>query len=225
MVTLETKTSPCINDPLTARTVAEAYCKDRNKAQAMLMAGYSVSYANSGLGQGIVYSHIQTKTAIAEIMADTRAAVAEVLRWEREDNLKHQYKQIDRYNTILAAHPDNLQALQGLNQVLRELNASNGQHSQTVITEPTRPIPTAQELEAGRAAAKAYTDALTRKKVVSMPVPTLETIQATGAAHTSPERDVTAQEQGQTEAHTETNPETGAEEAGGRGRGFEGDGT
>ena len=72
----------------------------------------------------------KVKAAKSAIQAENR----EVFDWNRDQNLLYQRKQIDRYNAILEKSPDNLQALQGLNQVLRELNASNGQHSQTINT-------------------------------------------------------------------------------------------
>lgn len=58
--------------------------------------------------------------------------IKEELDWNRATNLAAQHKQIARYELILDKHPDNLQALQGLNAVLRELNASNGQHSHSI---------------------------------------------------------------------------------------------
>lgn len=73
------------------------------------------------------------------------AGVNEKFDWDREQNLKHQKLQIERYNTILDANPNNLQALQGLNQVLRELNASSNQHSSTINTSSDVPEPISAE--------------------------------------------------------------------------------
>ena len=179
MVTMDTKTSPCINDPITARTVAEAYCKDRNKAQGMLAAGYMPSYANSGRGQAIVYSHVRTLNAITDVMAETRANIAEVLKWEREDNLCHQYKQLARYERLLdgdgkemKANPNNQQALAGIDRVLRELNASSNQHSSTVLDgkEDTKEPMTAQDEAFWRRVAKDWTDRQSQPKVIESEV-------------------------------------------------------
>ena len=99
-----------------------------------------------------------TKDAIEELeqkLPELDLFEIEKFDWDRAQNLKHQKRQIDRYNAILDANPLNLQALQGLNAVLRELNASSNQHSNTLITntEDKADI-TPAEREAAEAGAK-----------------------------------------------------------------------
>ena len=118
---------PSIREPSTVEAVAQAFTSNgRKQEQAMITAGYSKAYANSYCGK--LWEDKRLIDAIARIDAKT----AVILDWNRTTNLKHQHKQIARYEAILTKHPDNLQAMQGLNQVLRELNASSGQHSSSL---------------------------------------------------------------------------------------------
>ena len=124
---------PSIKDQSTVEAIARGFIENkRNKYKGLLAAGYSDGYALT-CGQKL-YDNIRVIEAIKAIDEANNAMIAEDLRWEREDNLKHQYKQLDRYEAILEKQPDNPQALAGIDRVLRELNASSGQHSSTVNT-------------------------------------------------------------------------------------------
>lgn len=102
----------------------------------------------------VVYGNARVKEAIARIDAKT----VEELDWNRATNLQNQYKQMARYEAILADDPKNFQALQGLDRVFRELNASSNQHSATVNTGAAKPIElTPEQQEQAKAAAKAVT--------------------------------------------------------------------
>jgi hypothetical protein len=99
-----------------------------NALKACLLAGYSAKYADCKGGALVRNSKVN-----AAIKAK-RQVIAKEWDWNREQNLIHHRKQIARYEAILAKNPDNIQAIQGLEQVYRELNASSGQHSSTVNT-------------------------------------------------------------------------------------------
>ena len=61
---------PSIKDESTVEAIARAFTSNgRNEEQGMLSAGYSKSYARSGLGHRI-YADIRLKTAIARIDAE-----------------------------------------------------------------------------------------------------------------------------------------------------------
>ena len=63
---------PSIKQESTAEAIARAFTSNgRNEEQAMLTAGYSKTYARSGLGHRI-YSDIRVKAAIARIDEEAR---------------------------------------------------------------------------------------------------------------------------------------------------------
>lgn len=149
---------PDIREQGTVEQLVRAFMTNgRQQEQAMIQTGYSKSYAHSYCGN--MWDKPQVKAELARYQAETRDNVALHLKWEREDNLKHQYKQLSRYEDILATTPGHDGALRGIDRVLHELNASSGQHSSTVNTgkQDRKPLTPAQE-QAGKAAAKAYTD-------------------------------------------------------------------
>ncbi len=128
-----------------------------NAVQSAIKAGYSVDSARSIGPENL------SKPAISEAITAYLATITTELDWNRTTNLTAHYKQVERYEAILAAHPDNLQALQGLNQVLRELNASSNQHKQVIVNEQQgKPQLSEEEREATYVANRAYKLKLTK---------------------------------------------------------------
>ncbi len=63
---------PSIKNKEVAQVVAQAYCSNgHNKTQAMVTAGYSHKYADTGAGQKFVFGNVRTIAAIESIEADT----------------------------------------------------------------------------------------------------------------------------------------------------------
>ncbi len=136
---------PSIKDKSTVEHLVRSFFTNgRCVEQAMIQTGYSKTYARSYCGQ--VWAKPQIKAEIVRYEAETKANVAIELRWEREDNLQYQYKQLRRYEAILDGdpsrgiepNPNSDYALRGIDRVLHELNASSGQHSSTVNTGDTK---------------------------------------------------------------------------------------
>lgn len=127
---------------LTAKQLAfcKEYVVDHNGTQAAIRAGYSEKTAQEQASR--LLCNVMIKEEIGRL-----EGIKDDLRWnwDRNANLTYHKKQIMRYEAILNQHPDNLQALQGLNQVLRELNASSNQHSSTINTSSDVPEPISAE--------------------------------------------------------------------------------
>lgn len=203
------------NKPLTAKQAGfvQYFCNVggdtvNNAMQSALRAGYAYNTARNA------DSMVLAKQGVRQAIFEYRANTERELDWNRELNLQEQYQQIARYKAILKAHPGNLQAMQGLNQVLRELNASNGLHSQTVNTNNK----TLAINVIGRSTGAS--DDLDPDPAQ----PALEPSSGTDEAYTASDGVVTGKEQGCDKAVAEKSLDIEAEEAGGEGFGCGGRG-
>lgn len=119
---------PNIKDKSTVEAIAREFTSNgRNKTEALRTIGYKDSYCDNN-GTGVVYTNARVIEAIARIDADTGLK----MDWSREENMKALAEQLAHLDKILKASPGNLGAIQARTAVIRECNASSGQHISTV---------------------------------------------------------------------------------------------
>ncbi len=130
---------PSIKDKSTVDAIAREFCSnDRSKAKALMAVGYSRFYSER---QGKkLFNNVQLNEAIAKIDKET----SEILDWNRITNLKACKEQLKALAPMIAR--GNIQAIQAATAVIRELNASNGQHS-SIITNRDEPKPESRTTE------------------------------------------------------------------------------
>lgn len=108
--------------------VSEYLSNGFNKTQALLSAGYSKTYAQSGPGQRL-FDNVRIKQGIDRVEAEKKITAT----YDRATHIKH----LDKLLEALRPKVDegNVQAIRTATQVLSELAASTGLHSQTINTD------------------------------------------------------------------------------------------
>lgn len=108
--------------------VSEYLSNGFNKTQALLSAGYSKTYAQSGPGQRL-FDNVRIKQGIDRVEAEKKL----VATYDRATHINH------LNNLLKALQPKvddgNVQAIRTATQILSELAASNGLHTQTINTD------------------------------------------------------------------------------------------
>ncbi len=153
---------PTISDINVVKAIAREYiATNKNKALALQNVGYSHDYAYSGQATKL-YEKPTVKQAIAEL--------EEVIQADTEAELKHNYEiALKLLNQNIAwltkkAESGDVQAIQALTAVIRELDCITGLQKQQFITTPEQ----ARELTEAQAKAADEIAAIANRQSIKL---------------------------------------------------------
>lgn len=112
-----------------------------------------------------------SNSKVRAVKAALLAEIREKMDWNRETNLKALLTHKGRLDALLLDHPKNVNYLTAYTAVCRELNASSGQHSSTLlVNEPPPPDLTEDEIDSLRVMSRH----LIARRLAERPQPALD---------------------------------------------------